>query len=181
MFAVIVLAAVLAILLMPYIKRAWERGSFIRSLRKVCALKKYKLEIANPFSAYFKNFSDTYDVTVDTGRVLYAVKFWNEYYKNSNLVFSKTRKVMRRNKSPEVFGKGEKMTHRISEKYLGRLPELAGVERENRKTVSFFLINMRHTSVWRFDGKEAVKLNVGDKIYDMTVISHKIFLDNIGR
>ncbi|MBQ7384432.1 MAG: hypothetical protein IJV72_06540 [Clostridia bacterium] len=117
---IIVVLLLVAVIFLPYIKRAVERVIFLNRVKKLCAIGKYKLKIQRPISALFKNFSDKYDFTVDTGKTLYAVKMWDELYKNSSAVFHSDRSVTNRRKIPETFGDGKKRTPKISERPLGR-------------------------------------------------------------
>lgn len=177
MIAMSILAAVAVILLLPYIKRAIGRGKTIRALRKISALRKYKLEISNPFCVYFRNFSKNYDLTVDTGKVLYAVKFWDEYYKNSTFVFSGTRSVSRVIKGTDVFDRDNKHT---AERRLGKFYKLSCNNR-GRYEINLFLVNTDTTAIFYFEGGNLERLKEGDLLYGMRLTSHKAFLEGVGK
>lgn len=176
MIVSIILIAVATILLMPYITRAICRGKTIRTLRKICTLKKYKLEISNPFFVYFRNFSKTYDLTVDTGKVLYAVKFWDEYYKNSTFLFNDTRSVSREIKDSYVFERNQKHT---SERRLGKFHKLS-CDSQGRREISLLLVGSEYTEIFFSDGGSIQKLSEGDLLYGLRLTSPKAFLDRLG-
>ena len=173
----IILAAVATVLLLPYINRAIRRGRLIRKLKKICALKKYKLELSNPFCVYFRNFSEKYDLTVDTGKVFYAVKFFDEYYQNSSFVFSGSRKVSRLIRNSGVFTQNDKHT---SERYVGSFCKLVGGHRSGRREFELLLVDTEATAIFFSEGERAEKLKEGDGLYGMTLISPKRFLEGIG-
>ena len=177
MFASFFLVAVRAVLLVPYITRAIYRGRTVRRLKKICALKKYRLKVSNPFSSYFRNFSDKYDLTVNTGKTVYAVKFFDEYYQNSTFVFREDRRVIRAESSSEIF---DQTKRRRSEREIGVFPKLS-CDCAGKREVRLLLLDADSIEVLLEENGKAKRLKEGDELYGMRLASHSSFLKVIGR
>jgi len=173
---IIVLLLILLVTLLPYITRGVRRTAFICRLRRICRLIKYKIRTANIFCLLFANLSRTYDLTVDTGRKLYAIKLWDEFYRNTNLIFNDSHCVLRRKKVSEVFGKDGKMSHSVYEKILGRLSLSPCENNGGRQEYHIFLFSGRDVSLYHHNGKAMDRISYGDKLYGMTVAKYKSFL-----
>ena len=177
MFSSFFLVAVRAVLLVPYITRAIHRGRTVRRLKKICALKKYRLKVSNPFSSYFRNFSDKYDLTVNTGKTVYAVKFFDEYYQNSTFVFCEDRRVIRAESSSEIF---DQTKRRRADREIGVFPELS-CDCAGKREVRLFLLDADSIEVLLEENGKAKRLKEGDMLYGMRLTSHAAFLKVIGR
>ncbi len=173
---ILLVLLIAAVVFLPYIKRALGRAALIRKLKKLCALSKYRLKVRNLFSALFRNFSDGYDLTVDTGKTLYAVKLWDEVYKNSSVVFGSDMRVRLRRKIPDTFGSGNKRSHRISERELGTFPRIPTPAEDGRGTVRILVMHPKGASVMYSDGSEIRKVHSKDRLYGMFVLSRGEFL-----
>ncbi len=181
MLAIIVLLLILLICLSPYLVRVTQRVFFLVRLRRICRLKRYKIRTANIFCLLFRNMSRTYDLTVDTGKTIYCVKLWSEFYRNTNIIFNGSHAVLRRKKASEIFGNNGKMNHSVYEKLLGRLVILPPENKYGRRESHVFIFFGRDISFYYHDGNCIERLSIGDKLYGMTLVSEKIFLCEIGK
>ena len=165
----------------PYVKRAWERYTFFREIKRICALKKYKVNIPKPFYAYFCNVSVCYDITVDTGKTFYALKLWSENYRHSALYFNKSGAVMKKRKVTDPLSRTGRRTHSVIEKRVRSIGGLSGAEIKNRRVVKLFLISPKETEIF-ICGKEGTRnVGVSDKICDMLFSTKDIFLKNLAK
>lgn len=167
-------------LLAPYIKRAWERFVFFKEVKKICALKKYKVNIPKPFYAYFRNVSDCYDITVDTGKTLYALKLWHEFYRHSALYFNKSGAVMKKRKVTDPLSPSGKRTHSVIEKRVGSVGGLLGADIKNRKVIKILVISPPKLDIFLCDKEGTRKATAADRICDMIPSTYKVFLKNLG-
>ena len=164
--------------LFPYIKRAFERGGFVRRLKKECLLKKYKLKKMSLFSLYFCNFSDNFDIEIDTGKSLYAVKLWDDAQRSSNTIFAQGGRVYKRRKVVDVFGEDGKRTHSVVESKLGVL----NISKQNQKSDKYtqkYLLLDKTENLYKYDGKEICRIKKGDDVYGMSVCLRSDFLTDI--
>ena len=149
-------------------------------LKKECAKKKYRVENLNGISSYFKNFSEEFDITVDTGKTVYAFKFWDASYKNTNVIFMPNGTVYKRKKVVDVFGDDGKRTHTVLETKEGRLV-LKDVVYPTGRVLNKYLLVDRSGSFYRYTENNTVKLQVKDTLYDMTVSSRENVIEMISR
>ncbi|MBE6531625.1 MAG: hypothetical protein E7679_06050 [Ruminococcaceae bacterium] len=180
MLVLIACLVLCGVLLAPYIKRAWERLVFFKEVKKICALKMYKVNIPKPFCAYFCNVSDCYDITVDTGKTFYALKLWSEFYRHSALYFNKSGAVMKKRKVTDPLSQTGKRTHSVIEKRAGSVGRLSGADVKNRKVVKVFIISPRELDIFICDKEGARKATSADRICDMIPSTYKVFLKNLG-
>lgn len=179
MLVLIACLTVCAVILAPYLKRAWERYVFFRQIKKICALKMYKVNIPKPFFAYFKNVSDCYDITVDTGKSFYALKLWHEFYRHSALYFNKSGAVMKRRKVADPLSQTGKRTHSVLEKRVGSVGGLLGADVKNRRVIKLLLVSPREIGIFLCDKDGTRKAMPSDRVCDMLLCSSKIFLKNL--
>ena len=177
MFALIVVLLILSVLLFPFAKRVFERYRFLRRLKGICHLKRYTVKTIKPFAAYFCNYSDPCAVTVDTGKCLYAVNFWSEYYANSNLIFTKGGKVIRRKKVSDIFSFSGKRTHKVSEKSLINIKNRSPIVASARSVETLFIVFFEKTSLFYLENGQLKAIDFGEKIYDMTFMSGEMALN----
>lgn len=177
----IVVVLLLSVALFPYEKRLCERYMLLRSLKRICRPKRYSVRIIKPFGAYFRNYSDPCAFTVDTGKTLYAVSFWNEPFVNSNLIFTKNGNVIRRKKMGEPFSFSGKRTHRVSEKVVTNLKKRKPIEADSRRVVGLFVVLSQTSSLFLFENGQLKKINNGDSVYDMTVVTKESIFTIIGK
>jgi hypothetical protein len=175
---VLILLIILLLFFFPYIKRAFGRAGFIGALKKECLLKRYKLKKKGFFSLYFCNLSDDFDIEIDTGKQLFAIKLWDGERKNTNVVFAPGGRVYRRRKVVDVFGDGRQKTHTVLESKYGVF-ELAKGSSDANKYTRRFLVLDGTANMYRYDGKESARIKRGDELYGMTVILRTDILKNI--
>ncbi len=180
MLFLILLFLILFLIFFPYIKRASFRCRFLRKLKTECAKKRYRVENIGGVSVYFKNFSEEFDVLVDTGKSVHALKFWNEAYKNTNTIFMPNGVVYKRRKVVDVFGEGGKRTHAVLESSDGRLSLKDPKIPSNRTLNKYFLID-NAASFYHYSGTAAERLKSGDMLYGMRVSSAAYILKMISK
>lgn len=173
---VIALILILGAILFPWAKRVGERYLLLRRLKRVCRLKRYAVKTINPFATYFRNYSEPCSFTVDTGKTLYAVTFWSEAFANANLIFTANGNVIRRKKMAEPFSFSGKRSHRVSEKVVTNLKKRKPILAESRKIVPLLLVFSKTTSLFFFEKGELKKINIGDIVYDMTLVTKETVL-----
>ena len=178
MFIFILFLAILILLFFPYIKRAFRRARFISVLKRECALKRYRIKKRGFFSLYFRNFSDSFDMEVYTGKHLYAIKLWDEAQKNTNIIFGPRGRVHKRRKVVDVFGDEGKRSHTVLESKLGEFALALADDGEKNYTRKYLLFD-GITNIYRYDGKEIVRVKRGDELYGMTVLLRADILKNI--
>ena len=178
MFILILFLAILILLFFPYLKRAISRARFIGVLKRECTLKRYKVKKHGFFSLYFCNFSNSFDMEIDTGKHLYAVKLWDEAQKNTNIIFAPGGRVYKRRKVVDVFGDEGKKSHSVLESRAGNLSIAKAKSEENKYTRKYLLLD-GVTNIYKYDGKDTVKIQKGEEIYGMTVLSRTDILKNI--
>lgn len=166
---VVLLLLILFLLFFPYLKRAFGRAGFLRALKKECLLKRYKLKKRGFFSLYFCNFSDDFDIEIYTGKNIFAIKLWDEAQKNTNVIFAAGGRVYKRRKVVDVFGDDGKKTHSVLESKAGILA-LAKDNPDAKKYTRKYLLMDGVTNIYKYDGKESVRIKRGDDLYGMTVI-----------
>ena len=159
-----------ALIFFPYLRRAVQRLLLLRELKRLCALSKYRLKVEKPLAALFKNFSDTYDFTVDTGKTVYAVKLWDEIYRHSVTVFGADGSVKIMRKVQDTFGENNRKTHRISERELGGFPRLAEPSAEKRQVVRIFSPEPVKIKMLYSDGGTTKELCAKDRLYGMFIL-----------
>ena len=177
MFAILVVLLLLCMAAFPMFKRLIERYLFLKKLRRICRLKRYNVTLIRPLGGYVRNRLDPCAVTVDTGKTLYAISFWSEYYAHSNLIFSKNGNIIRRRKESEVFSFSGKRSHRVFEKCLTNMKNRSPIVADSRTIEHLFLIFGEKVSLFLLENKQLKKLNEGDKIYDMLILSPENTLD----
>lgn len=170
-----------AVVFLPYIKKAVGRATFLMKLKKRCALKRYRIKMNNLFSALLSNFSEGYHLTVDTGKTVYALRFWDETYKNSSVSFGSDMRVRSRRKIPDTFGNGNKRSHRISERELGKFPRLSPPNTEGRRVVCVLVMHPTDAVCLYQSGGVAREIRRGDRLYGMLVVSRAELLRAIGK
>lgn len=175
---IILLLLILFLLFFPYIRRALGRASFLRALKRECLLKHYKLKTKGFFSLYFCNFSNRFDVEINTGKHLFAIKLWDEAQKNTNIIFAAGGRVYKRRKIVDVFGEEGQKTHSVLESKAG----IFTLEKDNSDTTKYtrkYLILDGMTNIYKYDGKESIRIKRGDELYGMTVLLRTDILKNI--
>lgn len=175
---VILLLLILFLLFFPYIKRAFGRASFLRTLKKQCLLKRYRLKKRGFLSLYFCNFSDHFDLEIDTGKHLFAIKLWDEERKNTNIIFTSGGRVYKRRKVVDVFGEDGQKTHSVLESKAGVFT-LAKDNPDAKKYTCKYLLLDGMANVYKYDGKESTRIKRGDELYGMTVLLRTDILRNI--
>lgn len=178
MFIFILFLLIIFLLCLPYIKRAFGRARFIRELRRACLLKRYKLKKRSFFSLYFCNLSDKFDIEIDTGKHLFAIKLWDEAQKNTNIIFAEGGRVYKRRKVVDVFGEDGKKTHSVLESKAGILA-LAKDNGDTKKYTRKYLLLDGIANIYKYDGKDSIRVKRGDEIYGMTVLLRSDILKNI--
>lgn len=169
-----------AFLFMPYIKRAWERFCFFKKIKKICALRKYKVNIPKPFCAYFKNISSAYDITVDTGKSFYALKMWNEFYRHCAIYINRRGAVMKKRKIADPLSQTGKRTHSVVERRVGSVGGLdLGSDTKNRRVIKLLIVYPKDLDVFFCDKDGSKKANFGDTVCDMNFSTYKDFLINL--
>ena len=175
---IILFLLILFLLFFPYIKRAFSRARFLHILKRECALKRYKVKRLSFFALYFCNFSPGFDVEVDTGKHLYAIKLWDEAQRNTNVIFAPGGRVYKRRKVVDVFGNEGKRSHSVLESTAG-IFALAKLKTDaDRYTRKYFLAD-GIANIYRYDGKDIVKIKKGEELYGMTVLLRTDILKNI--
>lgn len=175
---VILLLLILFMLFFPYVMRAYGRASFLRALKRECLLKRYKLKKRGFFSLYFCNISDHFDVEIDTGKHLFAIKLWDEERKNTNIIFASGGRVYKRRKVVNVFGEDGQKTHSVLESKVG-IFTLAKDKSDAKKYTRKYLLVDGIANIYKYDGKESIRVKRGDEIYGMTVLLRSDILKNI--
>lgn len=180
MIAVILLLLVAAVLLAPYIKRAWERLIFFGKVKKICQARHYIFKKNGYLKLYFSNFSGAWDISVDTGKTVYAVKLWGEVYKNAVISIEEDGTVSTRRKIREPFSYSNQKTHRVNERVLGKiaLPPSAAPK---RRVVSVLAISPAETNVFYLDTGGVKKVAYGERVCGMILSSFSGFLFNLDR
>ena len=167
---ILLVLLIAAVILFPYIKRAVDRVAFISELKKLCALRRYRLKLLKPVAAIIKNFSDGYDLTVDTGDTVYAVKLWDVVYDRSSIVFGADRRVRSRRKIQDVFGDKNRKAHILSEREIGVFPNFKAPVSENRRTVCILAVKMSGSKMLYSDENGTRELCPKDRLYGMFVL-----------
>ena len=178
MFILILFLLILFLLFFPYIKRAFGRARFLRALKKACLLKRYKLKKRGFFSLYFSNLSKDFDIEIDTGKHLFAIKLWDEAQKNTNIIFAAGGRVYKRRKIEDVFGEDGKKTHSVLESKAGVFALAKNAPNAKKYTRKYFLLDGM-TNIYKYDGKESTRIQKGDELYGMTVLLRTDILKNI--
>ena len=179
---IIILALLIAaVVFLPHIKRAVGRISFLMKLKKRCALKRYKIKMNNIFFALLSNFSSGYHLTIDTGKTVYALRFWDEVYKNSSVFFGSDMRVRSSRKVPDTFGNGRKKAFRVSERELGKFPRLAPPNIEGRRTVCVLVMHPSDAGCFYQGDGIACEIRRGNKLYGMLVVSRAELLGALGK
>lgn len=171
---------ILFIIFFPYIKRAYFRCRFLRGLKTECAKRRYRVENIGGIASYFKNFSRGFDVLVDTGKTVYAIKFWNEAYKNTNTIFMPNGVVYKRRKVVDVFGEGGKRSHAVLESSDGRL-SLKDPKSPSNRTINRYFVIDSDTSIFSYSGSSTERIKWGDMLYGMRVSSAAYILKMISK
>ncbi|MBO7250371.1 MAG: hypothetical protein J6V42_03755 [Clostridia bacterium] len=171
---------ILIVAFFPYIKRAYFRYRFLNRLKTECAKRRYRVENIGGIASYFKNFSRGFDVLVDTGKTVHAIKFWNETYKNTNTIFMPNGVVYKRRKVVDVFGEGGKRTHAVLESSDGRLA-LKDPKIPASRTLSKYFVLDSASSFYQFIGTSTEKVKAGDMLYGMRVSSAAYVLKTISK
>ena len=171
---------ILIIAFFPYIKRAYFRARFLNRLKTECAKRRYRVENIGGIASYFKNFSDSFDVLVDTGKSVHLIKLWNETYKNTNTIFMPNGVVYKRRKVVDVFGEGGKRTHAVLESSDGRLSIKDPRIPASRAVSKYFVVD-NATSFYKYSGTATEKLQAGDELYGMRFSSAAYVLKTISK
>ena len=169
---------ILFLIFFQYLKRAFSRARFVSAMKRECALKRYKLKKLGFFSLYFKNFSGGFDMEVDTGRHLYAIKLWDEAQKNANIIFTPGGRVYKRRKVTDVFGDEGQRSHSVLESKIGTLKLADGAEKGATYTRRYLLFD-GIANIYSYDGNDTARVKRGDELYGMTVLLRTDILKNI--
>ena len=175
---VLLFVLIIALLFFPYIRRAFSRARFWRNFKNECILKRYRTRRLSFFAFYFCNLSDKFDIEVNTGRHLFAIKLWDEAGKNTNVIFAPGGRVYRRQKVADVFGKDGKKSHSVLESKVGVFA-LAKPRANDKKYACKYLITDGAANIYIYDGKEGTKVRNGGELYGMTLLLRTDILKNI--
>ena len=86
--------------------------------------------------------------------------------------------MYKRRKVVDVFGEDGKKTHSVLESKVG-IFALAKDNRDTKKYTRKYLLLDGIANIYKYDGKESIRVKRGDEIYGMTVLLRSDILKNI--
>lgn len=174
MLVFVLILIILALIFMPYLMRMGQRFSLLLLVKRICARKRYMMKRSGIFTFLMKNLSDEYDLLISTERKIYRIKFWNEYYRGTALVFENDGGITRMKRKESVFRENDKKDLSFYQRSVGVL-SLKQREVLGKKEVDVFLMGGNCNVFVRQENGELRKITFGEKIHGMILSDKKRF------
>jgi hypothetical protein len=175
MLTALILLIVASALFLPYLLRAIHRIRFIKRLKKICLLKKYKLKIVNPISVLICNSLSAPSVIINTGKITYLIKLWSENSKSSKLIFLKDGTFIKRRNISDVFNSTNQSYDRAVGKLSFSFP--ADKFKVSNQTVKLLMLEARDSFEILVKDGSIRKISVGEEISGFYVTTMNFYLN----
>lgn len=138
MLLLLVVLLLIAILSCPYWWAAILKCGMLRRLTRLARSSGYRVRKRNPWIAFSRNRSSSYDLLIGKAGKIYAVKLWSAYHRRRTLLLRETGKISERWESYPPLRVRKKEAPRVMEsrprpaprtKLPASLKKKAGVER----------------------------------------------------
>ena len=177
----LVLIAIASFVYFKLCKKIRKRFKFLRRLKKYCKRMGYNLKFYRGFFAALKLNGQGIDLTVDTGKKLWTVRFFTPKKYLSHIIFESKEKIgiktnITKSQLKFVLGFNKPKYKQLDYKYD------ECINAEGRRSARALIINPVPHEVFKKDSDGAViPIGTGEKLFGYTLFTGSGFLDTLAR